>query len=129
MKEKKDAIGFLKESENRDPIFSPNISFYPIVFWLLKKKASLVLIVYGGFLPPTPLYNVVIIKMIRTYMHAQVYVMTSSRNACKAQYKAFIDFKTCKLLKSRVFYQLIIRKSKTILEIFFTFHFCYIKRD
>ena len=54
MKEKKDAIGFLKESENKDPIFSPNISFSPIVFWLLKKKASKVLTVHGGFLPLPP---------------------------------------------------------------------------
>ena len=62
-------------------------------------------------------------------MRAQVYVMASSRNAYKAQYKAFIEFKTCKLLKSRVFYQVIIRKSKTIKEKCFTFRFCHIKSD
>ena len=40
MKEKKDAIGFKKDSENIGSILSFNIAFKPASFWLLKKKCS-----------------------------------------------------------------------------------------
>ena len=61
--------------------------------------------VYGGYLPPSPLNIAMTIKIIRYHIHAPMCVMASSRNAYKAENIAFIELKSCKLLKSRVFYQ------------------------